>query len=77
MLETASTFISEEKIREIREACSITAVVSDYISLKKIGANYRGLCPFHQEKTPSFFVNEDRKIFTCFGCGEKGDVFTF
>lgn len=77
MLETISKFIPEDKVREIRQTCSIVDVVSDYISLKKIGVNHRGLCPFHNEKTPSFFVNEDKKFFHCFGCGAKGDVFTF
>jgi len=52
-------------------------VISDYVSLKKSGRNYKGLCPFHSEKTPSFMVNEEKQIFHCFGCGEGGDVFTF
>jgi DNA primase len=77
MFEEVSKFISEEKIKEIRENCSIIEVISDYVSLKKIGVNYRGLCPFHNEKTPSFFVNDERKFFNCFGCGTRGDVFTF
>lgn len=70
-------FIPEDKVREIRETCSIVAVISDYVSLKKVGVNHKGLCPFHGEKTPSFFVNENRKFFHCFGCGMSGDVFTF
>jgi DNA primase len=52
-------------------------VILDYVKLTKTGANYKGLCPFHQEKTPSFFVNEGKKIFHCFGCGASGDVFEF
>ncbi len=52
-------------------------MVSDYVALKKTGKNYKGLCPFHSEKTPSFMVNEEKQIFHCFGCGEGGDAFTF
>jgi DNA primase len=70
-------FLSEEKVSEIRERSSILEVVSDYVTLKKTGKNYKGLCPFHSEKTPSFMVNEEKQIFHCFGCGEGGDVFAF
>ncbi|MGB9630286.1 MAG: DNA primase, partial [Thermodesulfobacteriota bacterium] len=70
-------FLSEEKVSEIRDRANILEVVSDYVSLKKAGKNYRGLCPFHSEKTPSFMVNEAKQMFHCFGCGEGGDVFTF
>ena len=70
-------FLSEEKVSEIRDRSSIVEVVSDYVTLKKTGKNYRGLCPFHSEKTASFMVNEEKQIFHCFGCGEGGDVFTF
>ena len=73
----ANGFFSEEKVSEIRDRSSILEVVSDYVSLKKAGKNYRGLCPFHSEKTPSFMVNEEKQIFHCFGCGTGGDVFTF
>jgi DNA primase len=73
----ANGFFSEEKVSEIRDRSSILEVVSDYVSLKKTGKNYKGLCPFHSEKTPSFMVNEEKQIFHCFGCGEGGDVFTF
>jgi DNA primase len=69
--------LSEEKVSEIRDRSSILEVVSDYAALKKTGKNYKGLCPFHSEKTPSFMVNEEKQIFHCFGCGEGGDVFTF
>jgi len=77
MSESRANLIPEEVIRSIRESCSIVDVISDYVSLKKTGINHRGLCPFHNEKTPSFFVNESRQSFHCFGCGEGGNVFTF
>ncbi len=69
--------LSEEKVSEIRDRANILEVVSDYVSLKKAGKNYKGLCPFHSEKTPSFMVNEAKQMFHCFGCGEGGDVFAF
>jgi DNA primase len=72
-----SGFFSEEKVSEVRERASIVEIVSDYVTLKKTGRNYKGLCPFHSEKTPSFMVNEEKQIFHCFGCGEGGNVFTF
>lgn len=62
---------------EIRIRANIVEVVSEYVTLKKAGRNYLGLCPFHREKTPSFSVNPDKQIFYCFGCGEGGDVFSF
>ena len=69
--------ISDHKIDEVRQASDIVEVVSDYVSLKKRGAGFTGLCPFHQEKTPSFHVTPSRGLFKCFGCGEGGDVFHF
>lgn len=69
--------IPDHIIDEIRQRADIVEVVSDYLPLKKSGANYRALCPFHEEKTPSFNVNSERQIFHCFGCGEGGNVFTF
>ncbi len=77
MQETTSQFIPDEKIREIRETSSIVDVISDYIGLKKVGINHKGLCPFHSEKTPSFYVNESKRFFHCFGCGTSGDIFAF
>lgn len=72
-----STFIPDDKIEEVRHRSSIVDVVSGYVSLKKSGRNYVGLCPFHSEKTPSFTVSEEKGIFHCFGCGAGGNVFTF
>ena len=69
--------IADEKIQEIRDRVDIVEVVSGYLPLKRSGVNYQGLCPFHQEKTPSFNVNASRQIFHCFGCGVGGNVFSF
>ncbi len=73
----SNLIFTNDKVSEIRDRASILEVVSDYVTLKKAGKNYKGLCPFHSEKTPSFMVNEEKQIFHCFGCGEGGDVFTF
>lgn len=67
----------EDLLDDIRNASSILEVVSDFLPLKKSGRNYKGLCPFHSEKTPSFMVNPEKQIFHCFGCGEGGNVFSF
>ncbi len=68
---------NEDIINEVRDKSNIVDTISKSINLKKIGYNYKGLCPFHSEKTPSFTVSEEKQIFNCFGCGEGGDVFTF
>src|SRR3990167_6053934 len=64
-------------IEEIKQRLSIVDVVSQYVSLKKSGRNYKGLCPFHGEKTSSFMVSEELGIFKCFGCNKAGDIFKF
>lgn len=69
--------IASDKVREVAERVSIVDVIGEYVSLKRSGANFTGLCPFHGEKTPSFNVNPAREIFHCFGCGAGGDVFAF
>ena len=69
--------ISENKIEEIRSAADIVDLVSGFVQLRKRGKNFIGLCPFHQEKTPSFTVSEDKQIYHCFGCGNGGNVFKF
>jgi len=66
-----------EIIEKIRASVSIVDVVSNYVQLKKTGKSYRGLCPFHAEKTPSFYVDPDKGLYHCFGCGASGNVFTF
>lgn len=69
--------ISESKIEEIRNSISIVDVISEYVQLRKRGKNFVGLCPFHNEKTPSFTVTEEKQIFHCFGCHTGGNVFKF
>lgn len=69
--------IPEDKIEEIKSRASIVDLVSEYVTLKKTGRNFVGLCPFHKEKTPSFTVNPEKQIFYCFGCGEGGSIFAF
>src|SRR3954466_4720670 len=64
-------------IDDVRLHADIVQVVQEYVTLRKSGATYKGLCPFHSEKTPSFHVNHDKGFFHCFGCGLGGDVFKF
>ena len=70
-------FIPDEVIEEIRERADIIEVISDHVALKKAGRDYKGLCPFHQEKTPSFMVSPEKQLFHCFGCSVGGNIFTF
>lgn len=69
--------IPEEFINEVRRNVNIVDLISQYVSLEKKGKDYVGLCPFHQERTPSFTVNEEKQFFKCFGCGKGGNVFKF
>ncbi|MDD5475426.1 MAG: DNA primase [Syntrophales bacterium] len=69
--------IPQEIIEEIRRRSNIVELVSQFVTLKKAGRNYVGLCPFHREKTPSFTVNPEKQIFYCFGCGEGGNEISF
>ncbi|MCF6095912.1 DNA primase [Thermovorax subterraneus] len=68
---------SDEIIKEVQDRADIVEIVSNYVSLKKRGENYVGLCPFHSEKTPSFNISPKKQLFYCFGCGIGGNVFTF
>ena len=67
----------QQAVEQIKDSLDIVDVISKYVVLKKTGRNFQGLCPFHNEKTPSFVVTPDKQIFKCFGCGECGDVLSF
>ncbi|MGQ9856703.1 MAG: DNA primase [Fervidobacterium sp.] len=69
--------IPKDVIEKIRDKNDIVDVISEYVSLQKVGSNYRGLCPFHIETSPSFYVSPAKKIYHCFGCGASGDVIKF
>src|SRR5687767_11105497 len=70
-------FIDPATLEQIRAASDVVDVIGSYLPLKRAGANFVTLCPFHKEKSPSFNVNPHRQIFHCFGCHKGGDVFTF
>ena len=70
-------YIPQEVLDEIVARCDIVSVINEYVPLKRRGSNYQGLCPFHNEKTPSFSVSPSKQIFHCFGCGKGGNVFRF
>lgn len=65
------------QIQEVKQATDIIQIIGERVTLQRSGTNWRGLCPFHSEKSPSFFVSEQLQRYKCFGCGESGDVFTF
>lgn len=69
--------VSESIVNEIKERIVIEDIIKDYVQLKHSGRNYVCCCPFHKEKTPSFFVFPDKNCFKCFGCGEAGDAISF
>ena len=69
--------MASETADKIKSGCNIVDVIGKEVKLKREGANYSGLCPFHGEKTPSFKVSEQKQFFKCFGCGESGDVIAF
>jgi len=73
----ARGLIPQEIIDEIATRLDIVEVINEYVRLEKSGRNFFGLCPFHNEKTPSFSVSPEKQIFHCFGCGTGGNVFTF
>ena len=70
-------YYPDELVEEIRERTDIVDLISQYVNLKKQGGSYVGLCPFHNEKTPSFSVNREKQIYHCFGCGAGGNAYTF
>ncbi len=72
-----SDFFPDSFVENLKSNADIVSIISDYVELKKSGAGYKGRCPFHSEKTPSFNVNNDKGMFYCFGCGAGGDVFAF
>jgi DNA primase len=69
--------LNDNIVDEIKSRCNIVDVIGRHVPLKKTGSNYKGVCPFHNEKTPSFVVSDVKQIFTCFGCGATGDVIEF
>jgi DNA primase len=69
--------ISEDKVAEVRDRTDLVALIGEYVALKRAGAQFKGLCPFHAEKSPSFHVHPDRQFFKCFGCGAAGDCISF
>ena len=70
-------FYPEELIEEIREKNDIVDVIGAHVKLQRKGSSYFGLCPFHNEKSPSFSVSPDKQMYYCFGCGAGGNVYTF
>jgi DNA primase len=69
--------ISTKTVEQVKAYSDIVGIISEYVTLKKKGANYVGLCPFHSEKTPSFVVSPEKLIWHCFGCNASGDILSF
>lgn len=72
-----SYYIDDDTIERVRLNNDIVDIISEYVTLKKTGSNYVGICPFHSEKTPSFTVSSEKQFYHCFGCGEGGDIISF
>src|SRR3989344_5775750 len=66
-----------DQVDEVKSKIDIVSLISEYVELKRAGRNYKALCPFHNEKSPSFMVSPELQIFKCFGCQKSGDVLTF
>ena len=71
------SYSNEDVLEKVKDQMDIVQLVGEYVHLKKSGSNHVGLCPFHNEKTPSFTVSESKQIYHCFGCGEGGDGISF
>ena len=69
--------MAKDQVEEVKEKIDILEIVGERVTLKRAGRHYKGLCPFHSEKSPSFIVSPERQSYKCFGCGEGGDVFSF
>lgn len=69
--------IPQEIIEKVKEQTDIVDIISESVRLKRTGKNFIGLCPFHNDKTPSFSVSQEKQIYKCFSCGEAGNVLTF
>ena len=69
--------LNQSKIDEIASSLDIVEIISQYTQLRKAGKNFMGRCPFHQEKTPSFSVSQEKGVYHCFGCGKSGNIFNF
>ncbi|WP_232087150.1 DNA primase [Helicobacter suis] len=74
---TFQIMISQESLEQLKQVADIVEVVQSYIDLKRVGSNYRAICPFHDEKTPSFMINPSRNSFKCYGCSKAGNAITF
>lgn len=69
--------MADDQIQQVKDRIDIVELINQYVPLKRAGANHKGLCPFHKERSPSFMANAERQIYKCFGCGESGDVISF